>query len=184
MAGFWELPTTADLPGLSQIREHGAFRHTIVHTVFEVHVCTGILKRAPRGMVWTDELRGEGAIVSTVDDMLLFAPDEAGLWRESGLLNAHLDNVRAAIAAFEEYLRRDSIKLLSMQLAEVGFIRIARSLLVNSAAVLYAEVAGHGTFAFTLTSGVCLHSSAAYRDSILRIIPLAASSKRCGGTAF
>ena len=40
--------------------------------------------------------------------MLLFAPDEAALWRESGLLNAHLDNVRAAIAAFEEYLRRDS----------------------------------------------------------------------------
>jgi two-component system, LytTR family, response regulator len=77
-----------------------------------------------------------------------------------------------------EYLRRDSIKHLSMQLAEAGFIRIARSLLVNSAAVLYAEVAGHGTFAFTLTSGVCLHSSAAYRDSILRIIPLAAASKR------
>jgi regulator of sirC expression with transglutaminase-like and TPR domain len=46
--------------------------------------------------------------LATVDDMLLFAPDEAGLWRESGLLNAHLDNVLAAIAAFEEYLRRDS----------------------------------------------------------------------------
>jgi regulator of sirC expression with transglutaminase-like and TPR domain len=45
--------------------------------------------------------------LATVDDMLLFAPDEAALWRESGLLNAHLDNVRAAIAAFEEYLRRD-----------------------------------------------------------------------------
>lgn len=46
--------------------------------------------------------------LATVDDMLLFAPAEAALWRESGLLNAHLDNVRAAIAAFEEYLRRDS----------------------------------------------------------------------------
>jgi hypothetical protein len=32
--------------------------------------------------------------------------------------------------------------------------------------VLYAEVAGHGTFALTLSSGVCLYSSAAYRDSI------------------
>jgi two-component system, LytTR family, response regulator len=79
-----------------------------------------------------------------------------------------------------EYLRRDSIKRLSTQLAEVGFVRIARSLVVNSAAVLYAEVAGHGTFAFTLTSGVCLHSSATYRDAILRIIPLPASSKRHG----
>ena len=49
-----------------------------------------------------------------------------------------------------EYLSRDSIKRLSMQLAELGFVRIARSLLVNAAAVLYAEVAGHGTFALTL----------------------------------
>jgi two-component system, LytTR family, response regulator len=80
-----------------------------------------------------------------------------------------------------EYLSRDSIKRLSPQLAEVGFVRIARSLLVNAAAVLYAEVAGHGTFALTLTSGVCLHSSAAYRDSILRIIPLPALSKRYAG---
>ena len=83
-----------------------------------------------------------------------------------------------------EYLSRDSIKHLSVQLAEVGFIRIARSLLVNAAAVLYAEVAGHGTFALTLASGVCLHSSAAYRDSILRIIPLPPLSKRYGGPAF
>ena len=82
-----------------------------------------------------------------------------------------------------EYLSRDSIKRLSTQLAEFGFIRIERSLLVNAAAVLYAEVAGHGTFALTLSSGVCLYSSAAYRDSILRIIPLPGLSKRYRGTA-
>jgi DNA-binding LytR/AlgR family response regulator len=82
-----------------------------------------------------------------------------------------------------EYLSRDSIKRLSMKLGELGFIRIARSLLVNAAAVSYAEVAGHGTFALTLTSGVCLHSSPAYRDSILRIIPLPALSKRYAGIA-
>jgi two-component system, LytTR family, response regulator len=82
-----------------------------------------------------------------------------------------------------EYLSRDSIKRLSTQLAELGFIRIARSLLVNAAAVSYAELAGHGTFALTLTSGVCLHSTSAYRDFILRIIPLPALSKRYGETA-
>jgi two-component system, LytTR family, response regulator len=81
-----------------------------------------------------------------------------------------------------EYLSRDSIKRLAMELAELGFIRIERSLLVNAAAVSYAEVAGHGTFALTLSSGVCLHSSAAYRDSILGIIPLPALSKRYRGT--
>ena len=77
-----------------------------------------------------------------------------------------------------EYLSRDSIKRLSAQLAELGFIRIERSLLVNAAAVLYAEVVGHGTFALTLSSGVCLHSSAAYRESILHTIPLPSLSKR------
>lgn len=77
-----------------------------------------------------------------------------------------------------EYLRRDSIKSLSMQLADAGFIRIDRSLLVNSAAVAYAEVAGHGTYALTLSSGFCLHSTAAYRDSILQVIPLPALTKR------
>jgi two-component system, LytTR family, response regulator len=81
-----------------------------------------------------------------------------------------------------EYLSRDSIKRLSRQLAELGFVRIERSLLVNAAAVSYAEVAGHGTFTLTLNSGVCLHSSAAYRDSILSIIPLPALSKRYRGT--
>jgi two-component system, LytTR family, response regulator len=82
----------------------------------------------------------------------------------------------------EEYLSRDSIKRLALLLAEFGFIRIERSLLVNATAVAYAEVARHGTFVFTLSSGVCLHSSAAFRDSILRIIPLPALSKRYRGT--
>jgi two-component system LytT family response regulator len=82
----------------------------------------------------------------------------------------------------EEYLSRDSIKRLALQLADLGFIRIERSLLLNATAVAYAEVARHGTFALTLRSGVCLHSSAAYRDSILCIIPLPALSKRYRGT--
>ena len=80
-----------------------------------------------------------------------------------------------------EYLSRDSIKRLSSLLAGFGFIRIERSLLVNAASVLYAETAGHGTFALTLGSGARLHSSAAYRDSILRIFPLPALSKRNRG---
>lgn len=79
-----------------------------------------------------------------------------------------------------EYISRNSIKHLSTELAEMGFVRITRSLLVNAAAVLYAERAGHGIFALTLTSGVCLHSSAAYCDFLLRAIPLPALSKRHG----
>jgi hypothetical protein len=33
--------------------------------------------------------------------MLLFAPNEAGLWREAGVLHARLGNLRAAVAALE-----------------------------------------------------------------------------------
>ena len=55
MAGFWELPGPAELPGLANIQTHGSFRHTIVHTVFEVEVSTGVLQRTPKGMRWTDE---------------------------------------------------------------------------------------------------------------------------------
>ncbi len=40
-----------------------------------------------------------------IEIALLLAPDNPGLWRESGLLYARLDRVQAAIDALEEYLR-------------------------------------------------------------------------------
>ena len=40
-----------------------------------------------------------------VETALLFAPEAALLWREAGLLHAHLDNVKEAVAALEEYMR-------------------------------------------------------------------------------
>jgi regulator of sirC expression with transglutaminase-like and TPR domain len=39
-----------------------------------------------------------------VDGMLLLAPNRPALWRESGLMNAHIGNVRTAIGAFDRYL--------------------------------------------------------------------------------
>lgn len=77
-----------------------------------------------------------------------------------------------------EYLSRDSVKRLSTLLADLGFVRIERSLLINIRAILYAELAGRRAFAFTLTSGACLYSSATYRHAILRVLPLAPLSKR------
>jgi two-component system, LytTR family, response regulator len=77
-----------------------------------------------------------------------------------------------------EYIRRDSIKRLAAYLADRGFMRIERSLLLNVRAVAYAQVADHGTFAFTLSSGACIQSSSSYRDAILDVIPLAPLSRR------
>jgi two-component system LytT family response regulator len=70
-----------------------------------------------------------------------------------------------------EYIRRDSIKRLAGDLADFGFVRIDRSILLNIRAVQYAEPAGHGTLAFTLSSGACLHSSKTYRETIVRMLP-------------
>jgi DNA-binding LytR/AlgR family response regulator len=71
-----------------------------------------------------------------------------------------------------EYLSRDSIKRLSAALSDQGFVRIERSLLVNIGAVSYVELAGHGSYAFTMACGACLHSGVTYRDGILRVLPL------------
>jgi two-component system LytT family response regulator len=76
------------------------------------------------------------------------------------------------------YISRDSLKRLAAGLARFGFVRIERSLLVNIRAVLYAESAGRGRFAFTLTCGACLQSSASYRGAILQALPLAPASGR------
>jgi two-component system, LytTR family, response regulator len=70
-----------------------------------------------------------------------------------------------------EYVSRDSIKRLSGELADFGFVRIDRSVLLNVRSVSFAEPAGHGTLAFTLSSGACLHSSRTYREGILRVLP-------------
>jgi two-component system, LytTR family, response regulator len=77
-----------------------------------------------------------------------------------------------------DYIRRDSIKRLAADLADRGFVRIERSLLLNVLAIAYAQVANHGTFAFTLASGACIQSSTSYRDAILDVLPLVPLSRR------
>lgn len=47
------------------------------------------------------------AALATLDAMLLFAPDRAELWREAGLLNARLGNLRAAVEALERFMTLD-----------------------------------------------------------------------------
>jgi DNA-binding LytR/AlgR family response regulator len=81
-------------------------------------------------------------------------------------------------AGNSKYISRDTIKRLAAELADVGFVRIERSLLVNIRAVLHVESVGRGTFAFTLSSGSCLHSSASYRDAILGVLPMRRFSSR------
>ncbi len=42
--------------------------------------------------------------LEVIETMLMFAPAEAGLWREAGILHANQDNLRAAILALEQCL--------------------------------------------------------------------------------
>ena len=71
-----------------------------------------------------------------------------------------------------EYIARESLKRLDALLAPAGFIRVERSLLLNVRAIAYAQPLGHGSFVFTLVSGVRLRSGHAYRDTILAVLPL------------
>jgi two-component system LytT family response regulator len=70
-----------------------------------------------------------------------------------------------------EYISRDTIKRLTADLAAFGFVRIERSILLNIRAVEFAEPVGHGTLAFTLSSGTCLRSSKTYRNAISSVLP-------------
>jgi len=47
--------------------------------------------------------RPEDAL-ARIEAMLLFAPREAGAWREAGLLHSHLGNLRAGMLALENFL--------------------------------------------------------------------------------
>lgn len=42
--------------------------------------------------------------LEVLEDMLLFAPREPALWRETGLLRAHIGSLNAAIAALETFM--------------------------------------------------------------------------------
>src|SRR5712671_3394740 len=44
--------------------------------------------------------------LQAVETMLMLAPDLAELWREAGLLNAHLGNMRASVNALQEFVTR------------------------------------------------------------------------------
>ena len=71
-----------------------------------------------------------------------------------------------------EYISRDSVKRLAAALAGSGFLRIARSLLVNIRSIHYAQRASRGSYDFTLRSGAVVRSGCAFRDEILNLLPL------------
>jgi len=45
--------------------------------------------------------------VGIVESMLMLAPDRAVLWREAGMMNAHIGNVKSALSALETYVDRE-----------------------------------------------------------------------------
>ena len=71
-----------------------------------------------------------------------------------------------------DYISRASLKHLAITLADRGFLRIERSLIVNLRAIAYAQRAGQSTYVFSLHSGASLRSGKRYRGEILRVIPL------------
>jgi regulator of sirC expression with transglutaminase-like and TPR domain len=55
--------------------------------------------------------------VEVLNGMLLFAPNEAGLWREAGLFQAYLGNLGAAVTALEHFMMLATNETLRHQTA-------------------------------------------------------------------
>jgi len=55
MAGFWELPEGDQLPQASRGEVVGRVRHTILNHRYVVAVIRAVVRRAPRGFVWTPQ---------------------------------------------------------------------------------------------------------------------------------
>jgi regulator of sirC expression with transglutaminase-like and TPR domain len=60
-----------------------------------------------------------------LDSMLMLAPRDAALWREAGMLHGHLENLRAALLAFEQVLDLADVEPLRHEAA--GFIQKIRA---------------------------------------------------------
>jgi two-component system, LytTR family, response regulator len=58
----------------------------------------------------------------------------------------------------QKYVRRDTVKRLALELRDVNFEWIKRSMLINLSRVAFAEKLEHGALAFTLASGTRLVS--------------------------
>ncbi|NMM44991.1 tetratricopeptide repeat protein [Rhodospirillaceae bacterium KN72] len=48
------------------------------------------------------------AALGIVDAMLMLAPEKPWLWREAGLMNAHIGRLKTAVAALETYIDRET----------------------------------------------------------------------------
>ena len=153
----------------------------LVKPVNEAAFCDSILRARARGWPRPDDARRLPAMSA--------APGESDMGRPFLLVGERehrlypldpyqIDYVESAgnyvtyHLAGVEYIARESIKRLDAVLAPAGFVRIERSLLLNVRAIAYAQPIGHGSFAFTLVSGACLHSGHVYRDTILAALPL------------
>ncbi len=66
MAGFWELPESAQAPGARIGERLGEFRHTITHHRYSVTVFEAEVKEPPRGLEWVEEDALAGLPLSTL----------------------------------------------------------------------------------------------------------------------
>jgi A/G-specific adenine glycosylase len=81
MAGFWELPSPGDLPGLRVGETLGTFRHTITHHHYTFEVATATAKKAGSPYRWFPPAQMPGIPLSTTARKAL---EVAGLLERSG----------------------------------------------------------------------------------------------------
>ena len=134
----------------------------------------------------------DAAVASLVDTLrvsskLLIGEREHRLYvlapEKISYIEAHGNYVKFHVGN-AEYISYDTIKRLAPFLADAGFVRIERSILINIRAILYAQRAARHTYVFTLVCGATVHSGPAYLNDMLRILPFEPRTRKAVNRTF
>ena len=92
MAGFWDLPSPADLPGARIVRELGEIRHTITHHRYTLTVALAETRAAKSPFRWFDSAELEGVPLSTTARKALALEAKFILFLTNGLAKISVHN--------------------------------------------------------------------------------------------
>lgn len=98
----------ADLREL--LRQHGDDEAELVPAHYAAATDREVLLRLQNNIKMRQLQRGNlRAAATTIESMLMIAPDHKALWREMGMLDAQIGRIDHAVAALEEYIARETL---------------------------------------------------------------------------
>ena len=111
---------------------------------------------------WSSRLAADGRLVVKVDGEILFLDTGEIIWVEAAgnYVNIHLSEQRKFL--------RETLTSLERRLAPRGFLRLSRSVLVNSARIRSMKPAGYGEYSVELLDGTRLTLNRGFREAFFQ----------------